>query len=65
MGHCAPRFGPVHSSHPFTHPQSSQIPVTTTEEELQGLFAPYGSIVELALLKKNPSAGTFTPAAHT
>ena len=69
-----------HFSH--THPHLlPQIPVTTTEEELQGLFAPYGSIVELALLKKNPSAGVcvhtrrvhaycphlaFTPAAcHT
>ena len=35
----------------------SQIPVTTTEEELRGIFAPYGTIVELALLKKNPGAG--------
>ncbi len=35
----------------------AQIPGTTTEDELRELFTPYGSIVELALLKKNPGAG--------
>ncbi len=30
-----------------------QIPVSITEDELRGLFAPYGTILDLALLKKN------------
>lgn len=33
-----------------------QIPSSVTEPELRGMFVPYGSIVELALLKKNAAA---------
>lgn len=36
---------------------NTQIPSTATEEELRDLFSPYGTLVDLALLKKNPGAG--------
>jgi len=42
-----------------------QIPPNTTEDGLRDLFSPYGTIVELALLKKNPGAGARLCPAHT
>ena len=40
-----------------THACCAQIPTTMPEEALHAMFSPYGNIVELHMLKKNPGAG--------
>ena len=38
----------------------TQVPPGITDQELRNLFAPYGNIVELHLVKKSQGAGQLT-----
>jgi hypothetical protein len=52
------------NTHTHTHTRAShhahtQIPTTMPEETLSAMFAPFGNIAELHMLKKNPGAGQY------